>query len=459
MREYVFDSVKWLRDSYWGLAKKHDEATIAIPSDNAQVIQDFREKLGVTRKLGQTGLSLVIPAPNQFTYEDAVEVTIAEFFTPILRGDLIVWIGNTRIDSTTIMAMADEKLPDIRARELHTCTTKGFRTFVASALQKSQLGEVEAVTAIDAMSEFSENSFSPEALLRLREALSSGKQVAVRFPITVSPKVGGKVACHFDVHLMCPEDLEQVEQAIVRRDLLIGEEPVGGGALRQRARGLTLINDKELSKLLLSAEEATHLRWNTRLPRLGEYYKSGAGAVSFVRNAMAKLLEVLTGGEQKRDFKLLSKFFPAPGTASQTETGGKKSPAGKQQTKIYDIPPPKPKKLELQALIDGCRVVSKTTNGLLSADLPVEAELEFAYEGLDKDAFAEYDPLDFDLSDAAFKIECRNCTIKSRALNIVEFQALQPDFSLEVTGFDKNIRLRARLNYKEASDATAIDTE
>jgi hypothetical protein len=459
LRDYEFGSGKWLRDSYWGLAKKVRDATIAVPSAEASLIKSFKEKFGVLRQAGQTGLSLVIPSPRDFDPKEAIEVIIAEFFTPILRGDLVVSVGDTRLDSETIMSLADAMLPDDRARELHTCTTAGYRAFIKAALEKSRLNEVETVVGVDTIAQLADASFTPEALARLREALDNEKQVAVRFPIAVKPRGGGQMTTHFDVHLMCPQDLDQVEQAIVRRDLLIGEEPIGGGSLRQRARGLTLINDLELSKLLLCAEEATHLRWNTRLPRLREYYKSGAEVVSYVRNAMAKLLDVLTGGDQKRDFKLLAKFFAAPGTASQIPSKGKKSPKGEKQKDTYDIPPPTPKKLVLQALPDGCRVLPNPSHPLSPDDLPVKATLEFAYEGLDKDAFAEYDPLDFDLADAGFIVTNVNCVIESRTLNVVEFSATAADFRLEVKGFDNNLRLRARLNYEEASNATTVDTE
>ncbi|MNY12642.1 hypothetical protein D3C86_1457360 [compost metagenome] len=91
--------------------------------------------------------------------------------------------------------------------------------------------------------------------------------------------------------------------------------------------------------------------------------------------------------------------------------------------------------------------------------MPVWTKIEFAYEGLDKDAFAEYDPLDFDLNDSEFSIVEKSCSILDRTQNSIEFEITDVDFEFQLTGFDKNLRLRTRLNYKEASDATALDTE
>lgn len=459
LRDYEYQSKKWLRDSYWGISHKNGDATIATPTTDSGLIQTFIDKFGLSRQPGMTGLSLIIPSPREFGLKEAIEVVIAEFFIPILRGDLIVRIGDTVLDATSIMSLADTMLPDERARELHTCTTAGYRKFVEKAVKKSRLNEVVTVNGIESLSQLTAGSFDEEAIVRLRETLEAEGQVAVRFPLTVKPRTGAQIETHFDVHLMCPQDLDNVEESIVRRDLLIGEEPVGGGSLRQRARGLTLIADIELSKLLLCAEEATHLRWNTRLPRLKEYYKSGAEVVSFVRNAMARLLDVLTGGDQKRDFKLLAKFFAAPGTASRVPSKGKKSPKGDKPMTPGEIPPPKQKKLILQALVDGCSVLPNPSHPLAPSSIPVKATLEFAYEGLDKDAFAEYDPLDFDLADSSFQITAVNCSVTSCAMNNVQFDVTAPDFKLEVTGFDKNLRLRARLNYEEVSDAPAINSQ
>ena len=458
-RDYEFEGHKWLRDAYWGMAVERESGTIALPSNDSKLIQSFREKLGVTRQAGQPGLSLVIPAAKEFGLEDAVQITIAEFFAPIIRGDLVVQIGDTRIDSGSVVCLANDRLPDARARELHTCTTRGFRDFYKQALERSRNGQLERIEVLNSAPELTESTFAPEALEKLREALFREEPIAVRFPVTVKPKNGAQIRCHFDVHLMVPQNLEQAEQAILRRDLLIGEEPIGGGSLRQRARGLTLIDDPELSKLLLSAEEPTHLRWNARLPRLDEYYKSGPAVISYVRNAMAKLLEVLTGGEQKRDFRLLAKYFAAPGTNAHTQFKGKKSERGKGPVDVNPIPPPTPKRMVLTPLLDGCKVTPSKSSPFERTDLPVTAQIEFAYEGLDKDAFAEYDPLDFDLSDATFTIDASNCEIASRALNRIEFTVTGADFELIVKGFDQHLRLRVRLNYTETRYAALVDTE
>ena len=459
LRDYVYDGHKWKRDAYWGIWGGSPPEQRVLPAQTGDAISRFCEHLGLERTTEQSGLSLIIPSPKPIDTDVAIRITIAEFFVPIYRGDLIVTIGDVRIERASIVALAGSCLSDVQARALHTCTTKGYRDFLVQAIDKSTKNEVIDAKHIAAVAQLTEDSFDADSLKTMREAYQNEEAIAVRFPVTVKPKSGAAIECYFDVHLLCPIELDQPEQAVIRRDLLIGEEPVGSGKLRQRARGLTLINDGALSKLLLSAEEATHLRWNTKLPRLSEYYKAGETTVAIVRNAMVKFLDVLTEGDQKRDFKLLSKYFSAPGNSPKVPTKGKKSPGGKQAEARGEIPLPKSKLLAIDPLSDGCRIRPAKTGALLDAKLPLQVTVEFAYEGLDKDAFSEYDPLDFDLKDKAFSINGAGYTLVEQELNDLSFLVNNIDFELTISGFDRNLRLRMRLNYEEAKDAATIDAE
>lgn len=458
LRDYDFDSHKWKRDSYWGIWKGSAAEQIVTPLQNSDLIKSFCEHLGLQRTPKDSGLSLVIPSPKPIDTHQAIRIAIAEFFVPIYRGDLVVTIDDVCIERSSIVALANSLLDDKQARDLHTCTTKGYRDFLLQAVDKSTKNEVIDAKLVTAPNRLTEANFEEAELEKMRDTYQSQGAIAVRFPITVKPRSGKEIICHFDVHLLCPFDLDQPEQAVIRRDLLIGEEPVGGGKLRQRARGLTLINDHELSKLLLSAEEATHLRWNTKLPRLSEYYKAGDIVVAIVRNAMVKLLDVLTEGDQKRDFKLLAKYFTAPGS-TPIQIKGKRSPNGGNPSLPGAIPQPKAKILSMTPLVDGCQIRPATANALYKTNLPLHVTAEFAYEGLDKDAFSEYDPLDFDLVEKNFIIEGSGYSIEKQKNNIINFLINDPDFTLTIRGFDQNLRLRMRLNYEEVKDAETVVTQ
>ena len=461
LRDYVYgaDDRKWKRDAYWGTWHDRDEQLLALPVLDSSQISAFVRCFGLKRAPQELGTSLIIPEPKAFDDTVAVQITLAEFFIPILRGDLVVRIGDIEIDKSNVCAIADARLSDERARELDTCTTKGFREFMARAIANSSGGIYVVPQTLRSASEVGNDCFTAEQLVGLREALNDGQVVSVRFMTAVKPKSKPAQNCSFDVHVMLPVGLERPEQAVIRRDLLIGDEPVGAAKLRQRARGLTLIRDDELSKLLLNAEEATHLRWNTRLPRLGEYYKDGPPVVALVRNAMGRLLDLLLEGDQQRDFKLLSKYFSMAGSSLPNKARGKRARDGKQTPIDVTPPPPVKKLLSIEALTDGCRVRASSASALSGVTLPLPASIDFAYEGIDKDAFAEYDPMDFDLAEADFVVEALGCTITKRFLNRVELVVTSPHFDFSLRGFDRNLRLRMRLKYEETENAAPVDAE
>lgn len=458
LRDYKYGEHKWKRDAYWGIWRDARAYPEVLPIQGEEVIAEFREHLGLVRELGQPGLSLAIPSPTAFDDDEAVAITLAEFFVPIERGDLVVRVGEVTIDKSSVMALADSRLSDAKARELHTCTTAGFRAFAAEAIDRSRRGELIDVKSVTNAAGLTDTSFEPEHLVTLRDALQNERPVSVRIHLSIKPKGTSVVSGFFDVHLHRPYDLEQPEQAVIRRDLLVGEEPIGAGRLKQRARGLTLVSHDELSTLLLCAEEATHLKWNSRLPRLSEYYKSGPEVVALVRNGMARVLEVLDEGTQALDYKILAKYFSTPGDSRPNPQKGRKQ-KGKRLVDPPPIPAPTPKLLVLNALVDGCRIQPAKVGALEGANLPISVSVDFAYEGLDKDAFSEYDPMDFDLADETFAVQSSGCSNIERKLNRLTFLIDARDFVITVSGFDSRLRLRMRLLYEESASAATVDAE
>jgi hypothetical protein len=43
--------------------------------------------------------------------------------------------------------------------------------------------------------------------------------------------------------------------------------------------------------------------------------------------------------------------------------------------------------------------------------------------------------------------------------NSIKFAIVEPEFELSVSGFDPNIRLRARITFKEKEDGPTVDEE
>ena len=123
-------------------------------------------------------------------------------------------------------------------------------------------------------------------------------------------------------------------------------------------------------------------------------------------------------------------------------------------------PPPTKKPFNIEAEQTSIRVVRSGPSAFDGVLLPMTAVLELAYEGLDQDPFEAYDPYDFDVSQIQqHPVSSAGCVLKSRIGNKVEIEIVDPDFTFSLSGFDENMRLRARLSYAVAHEAAGIETE
>lgn len=455
-RAYAYHGSRYTRHPFWCV-----NAAVPLPSISSEEIAAFRKAFKLVRNQ-ESGLSIVIPCPVEFDPKLAIQTIITEFYYPIACGNLEVSIGGMEMTAAKIDSIAHTVLPDDVAKTSNSCFTKGFRSFLQGIIQDERSGLVpmELARGWDKTPSLKEDAFPEGALEALREKIGSGERVSVRCPVLVRPKKGDPIQTYFDVHLEMPEDLDQVEEAYIRRDLLIGSEKhLSGSSYLQKARSLTLIVNSDLSSFLADAEEPTHLKWNGSRPRLAEDYINPQATLRSVRNAAARLLSLLTHGMVSRDVKALAKYFTRPVEVGKHAAGGSK-PQGNKTPEENTPPPSIRKPFRIVTGIDHVHIVPNGGGAPKTEDLPITCELEVAYEGLDQDPYKAYDPFDFDFADAkAYPTTIRGVTVITRYLNQLRFEVIDPDFSVEVSGFDPNIRLRARLNYMEDNNGATISEE
>lgn len=456
-RVYPYKGSKYLRHSFWGTGVEQP-----LPVVDNNEISRFANAFHLTRKL-EPGLSLVIPFPIEFDIDGALRTIITEFYYPIAKGNLEVTLNGELIGADNVEEVAMRALPDNVAKEKKSSFSKGFRALVRDVIKDEKSGVTlpQLKSGWDKSSSLKEEVFEEGVLAKLRTRMEAGKRISVRCPVSVRPKKGAVIQTWFDVHLEVPEDLDRTEEAYVRRDLLIGSEShLAASAYLQKSRGLTLVLDSDLSAFLADAEEPTHLKWNGSRPRLAEDYSNPQATLRAVRNAAPRILALVSNGVVKRDIRALARYFSKP-----AEEGKPKSPGGAKQGERdpRDFPPQEVSVRKPFKISTGPDFVVVKPNGTAApsaSDLPIECSLELAYEGLDQDPFKAYDPFDFDLADTkVHKIEGAGIALIDRKENRIRFSIVDPEFVLEVPGFDANIRLRARLNYTEKSNGATVGTE
>jgi len=454
---YSHNGSKYHRHSFWCAGNEQP-----LPLSSEEDIAAFRNAFCLSR-LSEPGLSLVIPFAMGFDPKDAIRTIITDFYYPIACGRLEVSIGGLDITSASIDAIADQVLSDAIAHEKKSSFTRGFRMFVREVITDNGNGIVPVTLkpGWDRTSSLKDDAFPEGSLEKLKLEMEKGVRVAVRFPVNIRRKTGEVVATWFDVHLQVPEDMDIAEEAYIRRDLLIGSEShLISTAYLQKARGLTLIEDSNLSAFLSDAEEPTHLKWNGCLPRLTESYLQPQVPLRAVRHAAPRLLSLVSNGLVKRDVKALVKYFTKPVDEGKNHQAGGEKQGGKIIKGDQHPPTTIRKPFRIMTASDRVHVLPNGTAAPTAEELPMECILELAYEGLDLKPFDAYDPFDFDLDvNGGHPITVSGATVTLRKGNRLVFDVTEPEFAIEVGGFDSNIRLRARLNYKENNNGATISDE
>lgn len=449
---------KYERDAYWSHIKT---SASAQPITNVSQTQAFVKAFCLDRTI-ESGLSLVIPYSQEFLEEDAIRTVISDFYYAVVTGRLAVTIGSLRIDKDTIRKIASVHFPDTYAKQRRSSFTSGFRSFVDEVV-KNPVPLIKANANAwkhVAQGALTEVDLPAEGLSTLREKLKTGEVVSVRFPIEVRP-IGAPVqSSFFDIHLQLPSILESAEEAYIRRELLIGsEEYLKKDRSLPSARGLTLIEDDALSGFMADAEEPTHMKWNASRPRLAEDYEQPKDVVSAVRKTPVKLLALLADVVAIRDKKALASVFAKvskdAGLGGTAATGTKKKKTGSGGSGGGAKPPtPKPFTWEHGASWDRVKAAKLDTSGYPS--LPLDVVLEYAYLGIDDDAFHAYDPFDFDLGDPAGPqvVEATGCTVIEKNENKIKARIESMPFAIKVCGFSEFMMRKVRINFprKDISD-------
>jgi hypothetical protein len=451
LRDYVFtNGQKFYRASYWTTSQ-----TEPCPEENQTEIAKFKHAFNLSRNDTDSGLSLVIPFSKGFDTREAIKCVILDFFVPIANGRLEVTVGDTVLAASNIHEYANKNFTDKEIADTGSSFSQGYRAF-AQAIISSPATQCTLLNDWNKDRTIAPEFFPTGAIDILRSSLDAGETVAVTLPLKIRRKGGHQIDTSFDVYISAPADQSRNEEAFVRRDLLIGSEGhIAAGSFVQKTRSLTWIKDKDLSDFLLSAEEPTHLKWNASLARDKGEYTSPDLILRSIRQAVPRLLSVLLAGSNKRDTKSLAKFFARPTTEPTNRTGksGTKPTQGGTTPPPPNPPRPTPKPIRIVCNSDEIRLAANKSVPLDPNQLPLRVLLELAYEGLDQDPFEAYDPFDFDTGNTSqFSIDAQGLTVIERGGNRVLLEITNADFNFSITGFDPNLRTRARATYTLTPD-------
>jgi len=413
---------------------------IQVPVRDNGFTDTFCRNFGMERQ-DRSGLSIAIPFPNpELKLENMIAVGIVNYFYPIITGQLVLEFNDIQIDSANIRDLANRyakgKISDID-------------------LLFDFIGEVNNTPDSDLLvlkerwiddNRLDEDDFEPEDLEKIREKFAQKEIVGIKLPLRIKHKTKGVFQTSFSVYVKRPEELSKGHDMYVRGGLTL---PGEAKFHERKAFGAMIADDEAVASFLGDAENAAHTRWNTQAEKLRKNYVNPQPKLRVIRNSVLNLYDLLAQSIEEEDEQALKEFF----WTDLPDQPGKKGRKGKTPPDIPPIPAPRPKPARITSITNGFAVLPGID---ANPDLyPLRCRIRVAYDIMSGNPFKKYNPFDFDFNRKG-EISVRATSPQARMIerkpNILEFEINDPDFRIEVTGFDPNRDLKVDLQTLEASE-------
>ncbi len=416
------------------------DAQLQVPFSEPGMIRNFEDRFKLLR--GQhAGLSIVVPFPFEtLTAIEIVRSVILHYFYPILRGDLVVEVsgpgmGSTMIGADTIQAVA-ESLDWGRSRREKLVPPFELAKW-AIGQQASGIQEVFALAGTDRVPDWNDLPIAPEMVDRMRAKFDSGERLSVRVPMTIEKKSGEVVGSHFDIFFERDPQVERAEDFYIRGGMTISK--ISTLSAQRGIRGIVVVEDKPLSKLLGDAEGPAHTEWGTGEARPDRDYVRWKKRIAFVKNSLLKVIGLLSLPPEGLDENLLADIFSVadPLRRGRIKKRGRKPKVDGPQPPLPPLPPlppPSNPPFVVTSCESGFRIRSGSEDKLLKG-----IRVRVAYELPVGNPLKSWSAIDFEFDEHPenpIKFSYAGALVEKRKKNSFEIRVEEPAFDVEVIGFD-----------------------
>ncbi len=471
LKHHVVGQTTYKPDGFFGLAKTVEGDELPVPTSDDEVLERFRKDFRIERKAGQHGLSVVVPWLDD-TEGDEARVfdrntlglaVIEDYFAPVLEGRLEVEIvdpnGSLRISAANYRATLEQLelgASDKRKREIRR---------VRSHIELAEAARTELATFKLPPCESSRAAWSeemvPESLAKeVREALATGKPIAIDASLTVRPKASAEVLASFLCYIKRDDQLHE-KPCHIREDLIISDVEAS------RVSGfscLIRVGPGPLAELLGDSENPSHTEWQKSSRNFKDRYIYGGMTIDFVSNFASEFIRRVHSNSKQLDRNLLIDLFSDSGpedAPEKPEKGSPKKPAKGLPDPGGVVPPPPelpdspPPSVRVIQLDDGFTLTSGPTPPVEGSTIRVSV----AYETTKGNPFKAYRPYDFALQSAPIRIDFQGCTKEECEENVLKIRVQTAQgFKVQVRGFDINRDLIVR-THLQGPAAAPLDEE
>lgn len=408
-----------------------------LPVEDDSVISEFKNHFKITRNSNETGLSIVIPLPDdEINFNSALKAVIQHYFFPVLAGTIKVTITDSGRNETM-----DANNLVVKAAAIDWRDTKWEGIDIHRILEfvKTTINEQHFIMEIanPENPEITPQSFGTQ-LNTIKTSFLDGRPVKIRIPLHIRKIDGSARDTWFIVLLKRFPEFRKAFECYIRAGIMVTEVRVLGN---RPVAALLVAEDEPVCEFLGDCETPAHTNWNERTEGFDDKYINAARVLRFIKKSMSQIVSILDEPPHERQADFLKEIFSIP---REEEEGEKK-----ETTQPPDIPPIERKipLFNISSVRGGFSVILNP--GGTGISLPLRATVRVAYDTRGGNPFSLYEKFDFDLSSSSINIAARDCNILNKILNKLELEMTGQNFRLEVTGFDPNRDLVVDIKRKD----------
>ena len=424
-----------------------------IPFENSE-IDDFCSAFSISRELGHSGTTWVIPYPKQKLDEERlITAVIKGYYYSILKKKLSVEIGQEIIDNESILALSKKYLTE---------TETQFYAFIKQIADESAYLEKTRVRLVSKWfksitTSLTEESFpDKDQAKQLKDNFNAGEIVAVKLPVTLYRNNSYKVDTFYTVYLKSDDSIEKTNEAFIRTDLVIsGEEKLSGKP--GNVLGLIVADDPEIASFLADSEIANHTKFSAKMEDVNNNYVRVEPTLKKIRYGEALIYEYLSQVKAEKSKDLLKKIFSIASEAKgkNKERNIEEKKKEEEEEKIIEEPeidediPTNSKFFKIIDTTDGFEINPGSLQ-FPKEELPARLKIETGYESIELGSpFSNHHPFDYNFldPDSSISKELDNMSIVKNTMTSNELQLDVEDvsFSAIFSGFNPDSRLRVRI--------------
>lgn len=403
-----------------------------LPGEDKDLIAEFKQTFDLKRS-DEPGLSLVVPWPaEEVDWSSLVSSVVTDYFFPILRGELEVELSDSDNDLTLTKSNIKDVIVDHSAK-----IDEDLESLIELAFWANNCGEDEFITIKmprnDRAWKWDESLVDDDGRQAIAKQFHDGEGIAIRVPVTVRTIDEKKHKSQFEIFVQRTENQKRRRPTFIRDGLIISDVK---SPYVTSAQSLVICEHEHLAKMLRKAENPSHTEWHGS--RLKDDYLHGVQTdLRFVVNSVNELLRILLSDDEKGDPSLLVDIFSIPKDAGLPQKKKKKKKKGDEDTEP-DTP-------EIQKHLQKIQVTKKSggftiTSAAQPAPVPFRVNVKVAYDVRRGNPMKKYSTSDFQLQSRDMKIEVDppKAVKAAKKGNRLEFEVVNPEFSVTVTGFDEN---------------------